>query len=683
MVCHELEQAMGRQGVGTYCLIHLKLDTFLGCNVRDLGQDCIGASLAPELFGIRTAHGHWIVKGCGGVELVSPVVNFYVGGHAIGTKLGNGAFKSSFSDVAPRAHHVGDHFYSHCCHDRGMQSADVTATFCATLVDEWIALGVRHAVVSPGSRSTPMALALLEATQRPTSSLRVEIFHDERSAAFAALGMATITRLPTIVLCTSGTAAANFHPAVVEASHNEIPLLVLTADRPPELQGVGAPQTIDQKNLYGSAARIFVDAGVPDDERAQDWRRSARRAFTISTGEHPGPVHINLPFREPLVGAVGALPARSDNASPRTTKALGTQVLAQLAARCSNKRGVIVAGNRGASPKQIEQLAATLGWPVLADPLGGARDENESAIRHADAWLRDAHLAAKFAPEVVLRFGTLPASKVVNAWLRDCQAEIIAVSNSPFLIDPDRRVTLHLVTDANSCCDDLGAVVSKCDGAWLQLWQTAEIRARTVVAAELDNELVLSEPGVARCVAASLPTGAHLVVSSSMPIRDLEWFAGATSHLTISANRGANGIDGVVSTAVGAAVASNSPTALLIGDVAFLHDTNGLLELVTRAVDLRVVVIDNRGGGIFSFLPQRTVLGEERFERAFGTPHSVDLTALCAAHKLPVTTVASTDQLRQAVAQPGPRVTIVQTKRTPNVAQHDHLTLSVIAAVRG
>ena len=558
-----------------------------------------------------------------------------------------------------------------------MQSADVTATFCSTLVDEWVQLGVRHAVVAPGSRSTPMALALLAA-----ADLSLEVFHDERSAAFAALGIATNTRLPTLLLCTSGTAAANFYPAVIEASHSEVPLLVLTADRPPELQGLGAPQTIDQKQLYGSAARSFIDAGVPDDERRDDWRRLARRAFATSVGERPGPVHLNLAFREPLVGESGELPVRSAVTAPRAPKPLGTELLSRLSTRCSGKRGVIIAGSRGADPASILALAVQLGWPVLADPLGGSRSDNPMAIRHADAWLRDAELARTFAPEVVLRFGTLPASKVVNGWLRDCGAEIIAVSTSPFLIDPDRRVSLHVVGDPNSFCADLVSVSSACDVVWGGQWQRAEAQARATIARLLDDETRLTEPGTARTTVAALHSGARLVVSSSMPIRDVEWYAGATDHLGVQSNRGANGIDGVVSTAVGVAVASGAPTALLIGDIAFMHDTNGLLELRTRRADLRIVVVDNRGGGIFSFLPQRTTLGGTRFERLFSTPHSADLGALAGAHGIAHEVVTATGQLRAALQQGGPRVIIARTERDDNVRVHDAINQAVIDAVR-
>ena len=560
-----------------------------------------------------------------------------------------------------------------------MQSADVTATFCAALVDEWYELGVRVAIVAPGSRSTPMALAIAA-----DSRLVVEVFHDERSAAFAALGAAKATGAAALVLCTSGTAAVNFHPAVVEASYAEVPLIVLTADRPPELQGVGAPQTIDQRQLYGSSARAFIDTGVADDERSGDWRELARRAFFAAKGSKPGPVHMNLPFREPLVGVARSLPPHDSRApKPAKPSVVGTETLAKLAARLSGKNGLIVAGSGSPDSESVMALAAKLRWPVIADPLGGVRGDDSTAIRHADAWLRDTSLASDFRPQSVLRFGALPASKVFNAWLRESGAEVTSVTASPSLIDPDRLTSMHVVADAAGLCRDLLQVVDSASPEWDTKWKEAENRARSVFARLLDDEAVLSEPGVARAVIAGLPAGSQLVVSSSMPIRDVEWYGGSCQRVRVMSNRGVNGIDGVTSTAVGAALSNRDVTGLLIGDVAFLHDTNGLLALRERAIDLRIVVVDNRGGGIFSFLPQRSTLGEQRFEQLFGTPHEVDLLMMGRAHGVDTQAVTSTKELTAALKVRGPRVIVARTNRDANVAKHDDLHRAVIEAVRG
>ena len=559
-----------------------------------------------------------------------------------------------------------------------MQSADVTATWCATVVDEWCALGARDVVLAPGSRSTPMALALAAEAR-----LRLHVFHDERSASFAALGMAMANGVPTLLLCTSGTAAVNFHAAVVEASHAEVPLIVLTADRPPELQGVGAPQTIDQQRLFGVAVRSFVDVGVPDDERRDEWRRSAQRAWSAATAQRPGPVHVNLPFREPLVGMPGDLPAREFESATRKVRALPTEQLSRLSIRLAGRRGVIVAGVGAPSTSALARLADALAWPVLAEPRSGARADHERFIRHADAFLRHEPTAKSLQPDVVVRFGAPHASKVIATWLRDSDAELVVVSESPFLIDPDRRCAMHVVAAPDAVCDDVAAVVAgrAATNDWLDEWAMAERTARAVIASMLDDEATLSEPGAARAMAASLPANASLVVSSSMPVRDLEWYAAATDHLRVLANRGANGIDGVVSTAVGVALATQAPTGLLIGDIAFLHDSNGLVALRHRVADLRIVVVDNDGGGIFSFLPQRSTLEHERFEQLFGTPHGTDLAALARAHGLDVESVATTQQLKAALAKSGPRVIVVRTNRDHNVQRHDEVHAAVARAL--
>jgi 2-succinyl-5-enolpyruvyl-6-hydroxy-3-cyclohexene-1-carboxylate synthase len=279
---------------------------------------------------------------------------------------------------------------------------NVASTFCATLVDEWIARGVRHAVVAPGSRSTPLALALAARTE-----LAVHVFHDERSASFAALGLGRSTGVPAVVICTSGTAAAQFHAAVAEADLDEVPLIVCTADRPPELRDVLAPQAIDQNRLYGSMTRWFVDPGVPDAAMRGAWRSIARRAAWTAAGERPGPVHLNLPFREPLVGDVGALPAfdaaASSSVGPRV---LADADVAELAAVLESPRGVIVAGGGSYDGDAVLALAASLGWPVLADARSPARRDHPNVIGAFDGVLRHTRFAGDHKPLVVLRVGS-------------------------------------------------------------------------------------------------------------------------------------------------------------------------------------------------------------------------------------------------------------------------------------
>ena len=560
----------------------------------------------------------------------------------------------------------------------------VAATFCATLVDEWIRNGVRHAVVAPGSRSTPLALAL---AARAGDGLTLHVFHDERSAAFAALGLGRATGVPAVLLCTSGTAAANFHPAVVEAHQDDVPLVVCTADRPPELRDVAAPQTIDQSGLYGRAVRWSFDPGVPDDALRGTWRSLACRAVLDALGPRPGPVHLNLPFRDPLVGTPAALPAGAPGGVPWHAAFVGRGVvdgdaLDALVALLDEPRGVIVAGAGAGDPAAVHALADATGWPVLADPRSGCRSPEPATVAAADALLRHARFAADHAPTVVLRLGFPPASKVLAQWLAASGARQVQVHAAASWIDPDHLVT-RVVADPAALCRTLATRLRGAAGTpWSARWRHAEERAQAALTAATAPSL--TEPAVARTLAGALPDGAALVVSSSMPVRDVEWYMAPRVGLTVHANRGANGIDGVVSTAVGVALADpDRPVALLIGDLAFLHDANGLLALRTRHVHLTIVVVDNRGGGIFNFLPQRTALPVERFEQLFGTPADTDPAAVAAAHGLDVTVVASLDELRAGVAHqhPGTRVLVVRSDRDANVAAHDAVHLAVSAAL--
>ncbi len=563
-------------------------------------------------------------------------------------------------------------------------SAATTATFCATLVDEWLHCGVRHAVVSPGSRSTPIALEIANRHE-----IEMHIFHDERSAAFAALGIAKASGVPAILVCSSGTAAVEFHPAVVEAHHSEVPILICTADRPAELQGVGAPQTIDQRNLYGVAVRKFVNAEVADDSESHTWRQIARDLFATSLGKARGPVHLNLRFREPLMGVVTNLPPRHERDSVITDKVVlpAARALRRLKKALKSKNGVIIAGPENYRVESILNLAETLGWPVLADPRSGARVPSKFVVAGADAILRDADFAKKLQPQVVLRFGTLPASKIVNSWLASSGAKQIVITTTPTLADPDQLCTLHIVGDIDELCTALvsastGDKNERDDSSWLDLWITTEASAQKSINSALADEPGLTEPGVARSLYRLLPEASSLVVSSSMPIRDVEWFAAPRTGLRVHANRGANGIDGVVSTAVGIALATRQPTTLLIGDIALLHDVNGLINLVRREIDLRIVVIDNNGGGIFSFLPQAQALEASKFEKIFGTPHDADIKILAQAHQINTHEVTNMSDLAEVLSQRGPWLARVVTDRQENVKVHERINQMVASNLR-
>lgn len=565
-------------------------------------------------------------------------------------------------------------------------TATLNATFCATLVDEWVRCGLTDAVVAPGSRSTPLALALAE-----RDDLAVHVHHDERAAGFVALGLGLATGRPALVLTTSGTAAVELHPAVVEAHQAGVPLLVVTADRPPELFDVGAPQTVDQTHLFGRSARWFAEPGPPAAAAAGSWRSLAARAVAeaVEGAGGPGPVHLNLGFREPLVGTAATLPAPRSDGGPWHTvggarvavQRTGTQRLTEL---LDADRGVLVAGAGCGDPGAVLALADATGWPVLADPRSGCRTEHPAVVAHADALLRHAPTAAGLAPEVVVRFGTPPASKVLGQWLAASGARQVAVVAHGWP-DPDRTAAHLLHADPTGVATGLARLVGRpASPEWLGRWQAAEAAASAAIDDALATHAEPTEPGVARTLLAGLRPGATLVVSSSMPVRDVEWFGGRHPGVRVLANRGANGIDGVVSTAVGVALAargSGEATAVLVGDVALLHDTNALLGILDRDVDLTIVVVDNDGGGIFSFLPQATALDPSRFEQLFGTPHGVDLPTLAAAHGLvtiePAGAADVADAIATSVAAGGTRLVRVRTDRTANVGVHEQLHAAV------
>ncbi|HTN80392.1 MAG TPA: 2-succinyl-5-enolpyruvyl-6-hydroxy-3-cyclohexene-1-carboxylic-acid synthase, partial [Acidimicrobiales bacterium] len=481
----------------------------------------------------------------------------------------------------------------------------------------------------------------------------------------------------------SGTAAVELHPAIVEAHQSAVPLIAATADRPPELQGVGAPQTIDQQHLYGGSVRWFVDAGVPSEATRGAWRSLASRAVAEALGaggRGPGPVHVNLPFRDPLVGDPGELPEGRDGGRPWHTVVddrsdLDDAAVDTLARALDVVRGVVVAG-RGAGGVGVHALAEKLGWPVLADARSGARVPARTTVGAFDSMLRHRRFAADHRPEVVLRVGEQPASKVLAQWLAASGAREVVVHRRGVWIDPDHTADLVVAADPPSVIAALAKRLAGSAGAstpWLARWTHAEEVAQRAIESAVAAIEGATEPGVARALMASLPDGASLVLSSSMPVRDVEWFAAPRAGVDVFSNRGANGIDGVVSTAVGVALATRRPTALLVGDVALLHDTNGMLMASTRGIDLTIVVVDNDGGGIFSFLPQATELAPEVFERLFGTPHGVDLAALAAVHGIPEVAAVGEGS--------GVRIVRVRTDRSANVEAHDRVNRAVVDAL--
>lgn len=567
-------------------------------------------------------------------------------------------------------------------------SRDAHTAFSRAVVDEWVRGGVAHACVAPGSRSTPMAHALAV-----DGRIAVHVFLDERSAAFAALGIGRATGRPAVVLCTSGTAAANFHPAVAEADLGRVPLVVATADRPPELLRVGAPQTMGQTRLYGDAVREFVDLGPPVDEpdAGAVWRATAARTVTVATGPPAGPVHWNLPFREPLVPTGDPLvdaPGRPDGAPwtrvGRTVRVADREVVARVAALVrAHPRGVIVAGwGSGADPDLVARVADLAAWPVLADGVSGLRS-GPFTVSTYDPLLRVPAFAASHRPEVVLRLGAPTTGRVLGEHLRGVPQVVLDPADT--WADPPRAAVERVAGDADGFLRALAVSLQggRADREWLDDWLGAEVVARAAADGHLDACTEPFEGRIARDVVDAVPDGGAVVVASSMPIRDVESFARPRSGIAVHANRGVNGIDGFVSTAIGVALGSGVPTVALLGDLCFLHDANGLLGAARRGIDCTFVVVDNDGGGIFSFLPQAEAMSEE-FETLFGTPQGVDLAALAAVHGVTVIDDASVDALPDLVAGVtggGVRLIRIRTDRAANVALHRATWAAVAAAL--
>ncbi len=570
---------------------------------------------------------------------------------------------------------------------------DVQAAFCAVLVDEWARSGVTDAVVAPGSRSTPLVLAL-DADPR----VRVHVVLDERVAGFVALGVGLGSGRPAVVVTTSGTAAVELHPAVVEADQAGVPLVAVTADRPPELHQVGAPQTVEQDGLFGRSVRWAVSPGVADLAASGSWRSLGARAVAAAVGGGaaggPGPVHLNLAFREPLLGAPAGVPVPAGRAGGepwhRRSVAVGApaaEVIESLLAYAGG-RGLIVAGAGVGDPESWVAAAGRLGWPLLADPRSGCRVPGESVVAAADALLRVTRVAA-WRPDVVVRVGAPWASKVLAQWLAGLGPEVRQVLVDPWgrWADPDRQAGQVLAADPGVLARTLLAAAgggAATSSVWARQWADAEAVAQKTLDAELDGTGVVTEPAVARAVVAGLPAGAVLTVASSMPVRDVEWYSAPRQQVSVLSNRGANGIDGVIATSVGAALGTGAPTVALVGDLAFLYDAGALLGARARAVALTVVVVDNDGGGIFSFLPQASALPADQFDRYWGTPHGADIGAVAAAYGAEVTKITdrrSLDALLAGVARPGVRVAVVPSDRAANVAEHDRLHHAVSTAM--
>ncbi len=592
-----------------------------------------------------------------------------------------------------------------------MDPTNANTALASAFVEELARGGLRQAVVSPGSRSTPLAVALWRQPE-----IEVTVIVDERSAAFFALGAAQARGAPVGLLCTSGTAAANYHPAVCEADESAIPLVVLSADRPPELRGIGAGQTIDQVKLFGDAMRWFCEVGThaADDEGLLHYRSLACRALARARGEtRPGPVHLNLPWREPLapVADAGAVTAtdplalhgrdgRPLTAVTRIDLEPSAFLLEEMAGHIGDAlAGVIVAG-RQLDPELREplaHLARVSGFPILAEPTSQLRcgpHDRSRVVAGYDLLLRDERFARSVVPDFVLRFGEMPTSKPLRAWLAASDASEIVIDPYGGWNEPSNRAAAILRADPTELASGWAARLEKEERGAPEAWIEAEQAAQATLDAELTgaglgggddpgdgggSRGAITEPALHRALGAAHGDGDLVYTASSMPIRDQEAFlaAGAADALFLS-NRGANGIDGLISSGIGAAQASGRPTTIVTGELGLLHDIGGLAALRHVSTPVRIVVIDNGGGGIFHFLPQEEALDKEEFEALLGTPRGVSVEKAAALFDLPHRRLGSLAELPEALAA-GTGLIEVRTDRQTNVEQHRRIAAAVAA----
>lgn len=509
-----------------------------------------------------------------------------------------------------------------------MNHQEALTEYLAAFVTELVHSGITDVVVSPGSRSTPLAMVLAEHPE-----LKVRIHVDERSAAFFALGIAKVTNRPVAILCTSGTAAANYFPAIVEAYYARVPLLVLTADRPHELRDIGAPQAIDQIHLYGRHVKWFAEMSPP--EKSAEMLRYVRmvcsRAAAIARRSPAGPVHLNFPFREPLIPQLDENLFNMEDRPEGYVKVhtgdltIDEEDFRQIAQRLKGKeRGIIVCGHIADPPfaAAVTRLSDALKFPILADPLSqlrSGRHEFENIMDTYDTFLRNEDAESFLKPEVILRFGAMPVSKALTTFIKaNPNADQFVVDGGDGWRDPAVLSTDMIFCHEAAFCDRLLSYLNgRRSSSYLHNWQQVNALTKETMS-KVRDVTELSEGKLFYQLAEMLPEGATLFVGNSMPIRDLDsFFLNNKKNIKVLANRGANGIDGTVSTALGAALYSKS-LYLVLGDITFFHDLNGLLAAKLFNIDIDIIVVNNNGGGIFSFLPQAK--HPKHFELLFGTP---------------------------------------------------------------
>lgn len=555
-----------------------------------------------------------------------------------------------------------------------MTNKEVLTNYVRRMTSALLTTGVKAVVISPGSRSTPLAYAFAS-----TKDLQVYTQIDERSAGYFALGLAKSSGEPTVLLCTSGTAASNYYPAITEAHYARLPLIVITADRPHELREVGAPQAIDQIRMYGNHVKFSVDFPLAEDNSDVDdyIERHVQRGVSVGLTAPIGPIHLNVPFREPLlIDFEMEAPSSTFIEHFMMTSALDETVTQQVKKILADSAtGFIVAGELPTdfNREAFWAFVRALNWPVLCDPLSNLRSQVPAdcmalCIDQYDALLKSDSFGNQVVPETVIRFGAQPISKPLSLYLKKVRpTTFIAVDESAEFRDSLGVVTHHIQSSAEAV---LQVLVNKSLTVQTEKWIAANELAANVI--EQNAQLAGDEGSYAHMLFKHLPEGTDLISGSSMPIRDVDTFFGKTEkEIQLFANRGTNGIDGVVSTALGIQAARQRPAWLLIGDLSFLHDVNGLIATRFHETDLTIVLMNNDGGGIFSYLPQAKA--ETHFEELFGTPTGLTFNHIAAMYDAQYKAVNTLAEFELELAQQkekAVRIIEVFTDREKNVKAH-------------
>ncbi|MGJ9457462.1 2-succinyl-5-enolpyruvyl-6-hydroxy-3-cyclohexene-1-carboxylic-acid synthase [Oceanobacillus sp. CF4.6] len=567
-----------------------------------------------------------------------------------------------------------------------MNHIETLSRYTANFVDELTKSGVTDVVISPGSRSTPLALTFTE-----HSSIKEWVIIDERSAAFFAMGIAKQTNRPVALICTSGTAAANYFPAIVEAHYSRVPLIVLTADRPHELRDVGAPQAIEQIKLYGDYVKWFHEMALPEGtpEMLGYARNKAARAVYMAREGNPGPVHLNFPFREPLNPDFSLRKLWESPATEQQTqsvnpvfdgkKRLAAQHVQQLVKVLGEgQKGVIVCGPQTDPDfaSAVTELAHIWGLPVLADPLSQVRTgshHKDQVIESYDAFLRNKSIREQLKPDYIIRFGAMPVSKAYLFYVKENKdSKQYLVENYTGYREPTGNITEFIFADPVMLCEDLIAesAAFDVDAGWLNRWQEMNRISKKHLLS--GTETAIKEGEVVRGLCDVIPEDSTLYVGNSMAIRDVDSFLMTTpKNISILANRGANGIDGLVSSGIGAATTGKLVT-LLLGDLSFFHDMNGLLAAKHYKLNITILLVNNNGGGIFSFLPQSN--DNKHFEALFGTPVDIEFEKAITMYGGKYALATTEDHLKELLytsyQHEGLSVIEVKTDRNENVEWH-------------